>query len=287
LYSLVSSSVLASDLMRQPLGGELLDLFARAMRLTEDELGLLARAGDDGRAAQRARVRTRAYEVAALRPTLLDRVAAAGEAVQSGTVGTGTTDMLAGASHADLGELTALLSGGILGWAGPEYADGVQAVTDGLAALWCAPELELADALLLGQPWQRLIAQPEERPLAVVDLGPQGAQLRALVLRIAQLDPFALDRVAVASRAYSTWAADLHSASWAAHLTGRLESVAHAQLAAAGMLMAAPRLRQVSMPLRVEALRGIAAAVQATAVADLLFDAVADRLLAPWGYALP
>jgi hypothetical protein len=163
------------------------------------------------------------------------------------------------------------------------HPSAVSVVVDGVAAAYARSELSIAAYARLGGAWSQL---HRDRPTALPGddtLGPYGAALRELVERLARCDAddFArLERAATSARtAGADWARAMHTATWAAYLSGRLRPAARAQLAAT-RAVALAGLTPLGASCGV--MRVVTAATQALVVADLLDAATYTELVAPW-----
>lgn len=286
MYSLVSPSVLGFDLVRSEDGSPVAHLLERVLTLTPADLGVLAGAYVDAPSHREAR--DRALQLAAARPRLAQVLRPALGAAADGLVGA-AYDVLVGSGLGSPVHLVHLVRHDILDWTW-ERTGGVatrtstaaraeSVVTDALLAASLTHELPAGDRAQLAGPWR---AAAQGLPGRVADLGPQGEQIRAALRCLTRL-PADLVLGALGGddggpRVPGSWSADVHEATWAAHLTGRLRVAASAQL----------RLVEVVLGLGLDpgvlaehAWQQLSGAVQAMVVTDVLEDATATRLTAP------
>ncbi len=280
LYSLVTPSVWLGDAAARP-GGALLPVLREVFLLSPDAAPALvlatAEIPADELSAAWAAVRQ-----ASSRETLLEHALSQAGAALDGVrdavaLPPGSAAALACAPFAPVEDLLAMLTRERLPWpedaepdpaqspVGPAVAEQARpAVAAAVAAAWCGPGLG-DDGQLLRHAWQQAQARASRW---TVDpgrlLGPGRAQVEDVV---ALADQAPLEALAGLSRAPSQhWAALMHEAAWAAHLSGRLRPVALAQLEVACAL--APR---VSDPvLRRTALQVLSGAATAAVLADVL-----------------
>ncbi len=283
-YSLVSAATIGFDLVRLPGGPDVATVLLAGLGARPDHLHGWAAAHPvvSGSAAQRTRWADRSVRVREL--------AAAGVP--------GLRDVRAGHTRSEA--LVMLLEQGMLGDAaavervlrddvlGPESA-AVAAVPPEVARL--AADV-LADAAVAG--WaaatlpdrdRRALAQVLDRvgPVPLPDLGPATTALLGMLEHLAAADPVVLGRWRVAvdevRDTRQDWAAAMHGASWAAHVSGRTRALA------AAVLAAVPAFRTAGFTPG-DGARGVwnavAGCVQGVAMADLVDGAALDQLLLPW-----
>jgi hypothetical protein len=244
-YSLVSAATLGFDLVRLPAGRQVADTLLTGLLATPDTLRCLAAvhparglpAASRGTIAVRAR---RARELAAavpqvrrlgaeVRDATAERAAVLVAQLEQGTIG-------------DVPTLERLLRDDVLG---PEseactavHEDDAAAAADVLAdaavGWWAAGVLPPLVRRVLTEPLERADVPPADP--ALVDLGPASPQVRELLAGVAGLDQDGRTawRVAVEAgrNAHRPWAAAMHEASWAAHVSGRTRTLAVAQMLA-------------------------------------------------------
>ncbi len=286
-YSLVSAATLGFDLVRLPAGRQVADTL-----LT----GLLADAGTLDRLAAVHRSRgmppeqrgvlavrgRKARELAASVPSVRGIGASAGDRtallvaqLEQGTIGDAPTlerllrDDVMGPEHPAVGAARPET---------PEAATDVLA--DAALGWWAAGVLPPLVRRELTEPLERAGEPPADA--AAVDLGPSSPELRDLLAGLRELDSAgrAAWRVAVdAGRdAHRPWAAAMHEASWAAHVSGRTRTLATAHLLAVrAFLDGGFDGRDGAHGLW----NAVAGCVQATAMADLLDARSAAVLTAP------
>lgn len=303
-YSLVSAATLGFDLVRLPAGGQVADVLLTGLGADAVTLHRLAAghpsAGcpDAERAALAVRAR-RAHELAAggvpqLRDVtgrtgkdddpVDDRSARLVALLERGTIGNTPAlerlvrDDVLGPEHqvvADLDPAVATLAADVL--------------ADAATGWWAAEALEDTVRRELTGPYATVAAwEASPRP----DLGPAGPVLAQLLDELRGLDESGRRRwrLAVdAGRAQRRpWAAAMHGAAWAAHVSGRTRALAAAQL------MAVPAFVDAGFSARDGAegvWNALAGCVQGLAMGDLLDEESLAVLGAPWtmvtGRSLP
>ena len=290
-YSLVSAATLGFDLVRLPAGGQVADVLLTGLGADAPTLHRLAAAHpaaalpEHERAARAVRAR-RAHELAASGvPQLRDMTDPGGpEAGRSarlvallerGTIGNTPAlerlvrDDVLGPEHqvvADLDPAVATLAADVL--------------ADAATGWWAADALDAPVRHELTAPYATASAwEPGPRP----DLGPVAAGLAELLGEVRALDETGRRRwrLAVdAGRAQRRpWAAAMHGAAWAAHVSGRTRTLAAAQL----MTVAAFVEGGFSPRDGAEGVwNALAGCVQGLAMADLLDEESLTVLGSPW-----
>jgi hypothetical protein len=284
MYTLLGASVLGFDLVRRPGGGAVASLLVEAMALEATDLPLLAKA----RPLAMLSGSERAEVSGALERSPV--VAAMGEVsrlVASGQV-TEALHLIERAPMAGLGDLLSCVRTDVFDWTWHEGAaapvqdeearTAVEVVCDALVAAYHAPELRGGLTEQLVEPWA---AAQQLLPRRTVPLGPCEQELVLILDGLSNLDADGLVRLqqaGQAARALGGWSTAMHSATWAVQLSGRVREAAAAHLRAVRVLVDAG----VSPS---DAARGVwnlvSGAVQATAAADLVDDATAERLVDP------
>jgi hypothetical protein len=293
-YSLVSAATLGFDLARLTAGGRVADVLLTGLGADADTLGRLAAAHPSaGRpAAERAALEVRArraHELAATGvPQLRDvpgavagadvRAARLVTLLEQGTIGNTPAlvrlvreDVL-GAEHAVVATLDPDL-----------VARAADVLADAATGWWAADALDPAVRLELTAPYTTataLVAPP--RP----ELGPATAGIAELLGAVRTLDEAGRRRWRIAVDAVRAqrrpWAAAMHGASWAAHVSGRTRILAAAQL------MAVQAAADGGFTAR-DGAEGIwnalAGCVQGLAMADLLDEESLAVLGEPWALA--
>jgi hypothetical protein len=268
VYSLVNIATLVRDLARHPRAERVATELLRAFALGPAELEALDRVRYDADA--QARRRAAVLEADAARPRALHVLAAArGFADDLGIDAyVAAVDVLEQASIGDLEALARFVRDDVLteAWAvDTDVADLVVArrpvaldvVVDGVLGTFAGDD-ELA------APWLRWAADH--------GIAPEATAWPHVIRAAGQLRPGV-----VVAPAPAEWAARMHDACWAVHLTGRERAAAVTQLHALRVLARAwapapPPLRVVSMT---------AAAVHGTVVADVLDGATATAMSQP------
>lgn len=285
VYTLVSASVLALDLVRHPCGAAVADAADRVLALTPHDVHALARCAADDEV--RAQVRDRLLAAGAVEPRmstlLLGRRPLVADGVPVAADVRALADVLSETLLGGLADLLALLTreGPLADPALPPA--GVQVALDAVTAAWAGrgpSGARVADVFVLSAPWHA--GAPLPPPLPDMRYGGAERDLRDLLDDVARLSPERWRRVeqAHAHRSLAgSWSSAMHEASKKAVDAGRLLPVARAQLAAARAL----RLSAVSAS---AAGRGgamaVVAAVQALCVRDRLDAATARTLTAAW-----
>jgi hypothetical protein len=299
-YSLVSAATLGFDLVRLPAGGQVAEVLltglgADAATLHRLAAGHPAAGRPDAERADLAVRARRAHELAAAGvPQLRDMSDAGGDAadrsarlvtlLERGTIGNTPAlerlvrDDVLGPEHsvvADLDPAVATLAADVLAdaatgwWAAEALADPVRQELTGPHATVAA--------------WE---------PLPRPELGPAAPALAELLDAVRALDETGRRRwrLAVdATRAQRRpWAAAMHGASWAAHVSGRTRTLAAAQLLAVSAFTDggfSPRDGAEGV------WNALAGCVQGLAMSDLLDEESLTVLGAPWqmvtGRSLP
>jgi hypothetical protein len=299
-YSLVSAATLGFDLVRLPAGGQVAEVLltglgADAATLHRLAAGHPAAGRPDAERADLAVRARRAHELAAAGvPQLRDMSDASGDAadrsarlvtlLERGTIGNTPAlerlvrDDVLGPEHsvvADLDPAVATLAADVLAdaatgwWAAEALADPVRQELTGPHATVAA--------------WE---------PLPRPELGPAAPALAELLDAVRALDETGRRRwrLAVdATRAQRRpWAAAMHGASWAAHVSGRTRTLAAAQLLAVSAFTDggfSPRDGAEGV------WNALAGCVQGLAMSDLLDEESLTVLGAPWqmvtGRSLP
>ncbi len=293
-YSLVSAATLGFDLVRLPAGGQVADVLLTGLGADAGTLGRLAAAHpahgrpDAERAALAVRAR-RAHELAATGvPQLRDVPAAVAGAdvrtarlvtlLEQGTIGNTPAlvrmvrDDVLGAEHAVAATLD------------PELvARAADVLADAATGWWAADALEPAVRRELTAPFataSALGAPP--RP----DLGPDADGVGELLDAVRTLDEAGRRRWRIAVDAVRSqrrpWAAAMHGASWAAHVSGRTRTLAAAQLTAVQACLDGGFTARDGAEGVWNALAGC---VQGLAMADLLDEESLAVLGEPWALA--
>ena len=289
MYTLVSASVLALDLVRHPSGAVVADTVDRVLALSADDVRHLAtcmpaEAADD---PQRTAARARLLEACAEEPRMARLMLGVRRVVADGLPGPDEArtiaDVLSETLLGGVADLLAMLRRELPLAAATLPPDGVQVALDAVIAAWAGRGREGAhvpDAFLLSSPWNA--GAPLPPPLVGADYGGAGRDLRDLLDAVARMTPERWSRVEKAHATFSletSWSTSMHKASRVATECGRLNAVARAQLSAARAL----RLSGVSTS---QAGKGsamaVVAAVQALCVRDQLDAGTVRALVGPW-----
>jgi hypothetical protein len=178
-----------------------------------------------------------------------------------------------------------LLRRDILGPDHPHALDRVvgeaatEVLVNALVGAWAVDRLPAAAFDEMMEPYRQAVAA---HPLQLPELGPAGPQLTELLVSPLHNGPAIAARWAAVTTQppdSARWAQVMHRGCWAAHLSGRIRTVAAAQLLAVQAFATAQ--------LGPRELGGglwnlFAGAVQATVVADLLDEDTIDALEGPW-----
>ena len=280
VYSLVSASVLGFDLTRLHGGPATAELLLRALCLNRADLPVLAAClpGEDLRAPLWLQVEQAIAGLPSL-STLADQADQAAALVRLERAPIGTADGLLRLVRHDVLRWT---------WTGTGRSAVQDVVAERATAVLCDAVVAsyLADALpvavrrRLGAGWVAAVRRLPVGP--PVDLGPHHYEVSALLQKVSALRPAdaaRLERAALHSRRRpENWATAVHSASWAAFLSDRVNTAAAAQL----LLVQALDLSTVPVPVRASgAWNLLSGAVQALVVRDLLDSPTAHKLLSP------
>ncbi|GAA4730474.1 hypothetical protein GCM10023328_06740 [Modestobacter marinus] len=297
-YSLVSAATLGFDLVRLPAGGQVADVLVAGLGADAATLHRIAAAHpaagrpDDERAALAVRAR-RAHELAAggvpqLRdltdPGGDDRSARLVALLERGTIGNTPAlerlvrDDVLGPEHQVVADLDPAVA-----------AQAADVLADAATGWWASDALDAPTRQELTGPFATATAwEPGPRP----DLGPAAAGVDAFAAELRGLDEAGRRRwrMAVdAGRAQRRpWAAAMHGAAWAAHVSGRTRTLAAVQLMTVGLFAEAgfsPRDGAEGV------WNALAGCVQGLAMADLLDEESLAVLGGPWamvtGRSLP
>ena len=296
-YSLVSAATLGFDLVRLPAGGQVADVLLTGLGADAATLHRLASGhpaagrNDDERAALAVRAR-RAHEQAATGVPQLrhldvrdaDRSARLVTLLERGTIGNTPAlerlvreDVL-GPEHAVVADLDPAVT-----------TLAAEVLADAATGWWAAEGLpdpvrhELTGAYATVAAWE---------PLPRPDLGPAAPALAVLLDELRDLGEGGRRRWRLAVDATRTqrrpWAAAMHGAAWAAHVSGRTRTLAAAQVTAVSAFLGGGFTARDGAEGVWNALAGC---VQGLAMGDLLDQQSLQVLGAPWqlttGRALP
>ncbi|SDN82707.1 hypothetical protein SAMN05660199_00772 [Klenkia soli] len=284
-YTLVSAATLGFDLVRLSGGPDVAAVLLAGLGAGPEHLQGWAAQHPvaTGTASQRTRWAERSTRIRELAtagvPGLRsldappqDRTAALVALLEQGTIG-------------DAAALERVLRDDVLGAGstsavavGPDVRDlAAEVLSDAAIAAWGGPAVPEEDRRAARR------AVDHVRPVPLPDLGPSAEALHAALDRVAGFDELARGRWRVAvdevREGRRDWAAAMHGAAWAAHVSGRTRALAAAQL------MAVRAFRESGFTAG-DGARGlwnaVAGCVQAVAMNDLLDGASLDQLLLPW-----
>ena len=289
-YSLVSAATLGFDLVRLPAGRDVAEVLLTGLDAGVADLHRLAAAHPaEGRSREQRGVLAvrsrRARELAAAVPHV--RTATAG----LGAVGTDRTallvDQLERGTIGDAPTLERLLREDVLG---PEHealarvgeevaAAAADVLADAVVGHWAAEVLPPLVRRELVSPFARAELPPRTTP----DLGPATSGVLDLLAHLRTLDDAGRERwrsaVDEGRSDHRSWAGAMHEAAWAAHVSGRIRTLATAQL------MAVQAFLDGGFSGR-DGARGlwnaVSGCVQGLAMADLVDDRSVELLQLPW-----
>ncbi|MCZ2821508.1 hypothetical protein O2V63_14280 [Modestobacter sp. VKM Ac-2977] len=298
-YSLVSAATLGFDLVRLPAGGQVADVLVTGIGADAATLHRIAAAHpaagrpDGERAALAVRAR-RAHELAAGGvPQLRDLTDPGGGDDRSARL----VALLERGTIGNTPALERLVRDDVLGPEHPVVADldpavaaqAADVLADAATGWWASDALDAPTRQELTGPFATATAwEPGPRP----DLGPAAPGVAAFFAELRGLDEAGRRqwRLAVdAGRAQRRpWAAAMHGAAWAAHVSGRTRTLAAVQLMTVGVFAEAgfsPRDGAEGV------WNALAGCVQGLAMADLLDEESLAVLGGPWttvtGRSLP
>jgi len=280
MYSLVSAPVLGFDLTRLPGGAATAEVLLRGLCLTAEDLSILAQRLPDGdvRGPLWLAVESADRQMPTLRGIAEHEDPNHAMAlVQRAPVG--TLDGLLNCVRHDVLSWTWTKVDGVTGQnETAERATGVlcDAVVSAYLRDQLAPEVRRGLAGGWVAAVRRLPANPP------IDLGPHHYAVTSLMERVRTVSSADVARMMRASedgrRHPSGWSSAAHSASWAAHLSGRIRTAAAAQF----LLVQAVDTGAVPLADRAGGVWNLlSGAVGALVVRDLLDTSTAHRLLAP------
>jgi hypothetical protein len=293
-YSLVSAATLGFDLVRLPAGRSVAAVLLTGLGADVRMLSSIASAHPGrGLSAEERGLR-------AVRSRRARLMAADVPHVRSATAGLGDTDrtavLVAQLELGTIGDaptLERLLREDVLGRehlaAGflidDEWAEASDVLADAAVGHWAAGVLPPLVRRELTGPFDRVLGGGAVTSLPAIgaDLGPAGAELIALLDSVRALDDAGRARWRMAvdeGRAdHRPWATAMHEASWAAHVSGRIRTMAAAQLHAVQAFLDGGFDRHDGAAGVWNALAGC---VQGIAMCDLLDESSLTVLRAPW-----
>jgi hypothetical protein len=296
MYSLVSPSVLCMDLVRHDNALGVLDVLDRAITLGPADVASLESAHRDDDARDRAWAEVE--RVCGDAPKLSDAVAAVRQTIADAgfdsVIESGFAEKLSRTPMFGLPHLLSMVRNDILDWTWERSREisvcrhpaAAAVVVDAVAAAYVRDRLSIQTYARLGGPWAGLhFGVPTALPAAGDSeaFGPQGRRLRDLVEQLARLtaeDFLTIEQIANTARTAGTdWSKLMHSATWAAYMSGRLRPAARAQIAATRALLLAGL---TPMAAATGVMRVVTGVVQAVVVTDLLDTRTYDELVSPW-----
>ncbi len=291
-YSLVSAATLGFDLVRLPAGRSVAEVLLVGLSADAGDLVRFA-AGHPGRGLESAQrgvlaVRSRrAREMAAAVPHIRDAASGAEAAavlvaqLEQGTIGDAPTlerllrDDILGREHPAAGTLDP-----------DSFAEAVDVLADAAVGFWAAGVLPPLVRRELTAAFDRVLdgGPPTGEPSAGLDAS--AADLHTFLASVRGLDDAGRAQwraiVAEGRAERRSWAAAMHEASWAAHVSGRTRSLAAVHLQAVQAFL------DGEFDLHDGAAgvwNAVAGCVQGLAMADLLDEGSLAVLLAPWNRA--
>ncbi|MGY1843920.1 hypothetical protein [Modestobacter sp. SYSU DS0875] len=307
-YSLVSAATLGFDLVRLPAGGQVADVLLTGLGADAATLHRLAAAhpGAGRPAAERAEMAVRArraHELAAAGVPQLRDVPGnvpgnvPGGADEGGERNARLVALLERGTIGNTPALERLVRDDVLGAEHPVVADldpavaavAADVLADAATGWWAAEALDRPVRQELTAPYAAATAlEPAPRP----ELGPATAGLAELLGEVRELGEAGRRRwrlaVEVGRSQRRPWAAAMHGASWAAHVSGRTRTLAAAQLTAVTAFVESGFTSRDGAEGVWNALAGC---VQGLAMSDLLDEESMAVLGAPWamvtGRSLP
>jgi hypothetical protein len=262
VYSLVSSAVLAQDVLRHPYAARLAEAVDRVLALTPDEVVALGAPAPE-------QVRRRVLDTCSARP----RPSSAAVEPSDGTERERTVDVLHGALLGSLEDLQDVLLREQPLLSAP--AGARQVAVDQVAVAWAGPAATLPDAAALLAPWEAVLP-PVGPPLGEV----AGPALRDLLDETVSRSPAQWARTVAAHAAHRgdrRWSLAMHEACRVAWVHERLPGVARAQLAAVRALA----LSRTDASLSAVGM-AVTAAVQGLCTADVLDEVTLATLMNDW-----
>lgn len=290
-YTLVSAATLGFDLVRLPGGRAVAEVLLSGLAADAEGIARLAAAhparglSRDERGVLAVRGR-RARELASGVPHV--RSAAGGAATDRAAV---LVDQLERGTIGDAPTLDHLLRGDVFG---PEHPlagqldpavldEAVDVLADAAVGYWAAGVLPPLVRRELTAAFDRVADAGPVPGRADLDLGPSTTEVHTFLAALGTLDRAGRARWRAAvddGRAEQRpWAAAMHEASWAAHVSGRTRALAAAQLCAVQAFIDGGFDRHDGAS---GAWNAVAGCVQSLAMADLLDRAALEVLQAPW-----
>jgi len=288
-YSLVSAATLGFDLVRLPAGRSVAEVLLVGLNADAGDLARIA-AGHPGRGLESAQrgvlaVRSRrAREMAAAVPHIRDAASGAEPAallvaqLKQGTIGDAPTlerllrDDILGPEHPAAGTLD------------PDtFAEAADVLADAAVGFWAAGVLPPLVRRELTAAFDRVLdaGVPAGEPSAALD--GSAADAATFLASLRGLDDAGRSQwravVAEGRAERRSWAAAMHEASWAAHVSGRTRSLAAVQLQAVQAFLDGEFDLHDGASGMWNAVAGCA---QGLVMADLLDEDSLAVLLAPW-----
>jgi hypothetical protein len=279
MYSLVSAPVLGFDLTRLGGGSATAEVLLRSLRLSVDDLPVLAeQLPDEGiRGPLWVDVESASRKMPSLKGLSQDDPAGALALVERAPIG--SVDSLLTCIRYDVMAWTWQGSGRDAQQS-PDASAATALLCDAAVASYLRDVLDDTSRRMLGAGW---VSAVRKLPVgAPIDLGPHHYAVSSLLDRLRSIRPAGLTRLTQsaddARRNAGGWSPAVHSASWAAYLSDRVRTAAAAQM----LLVQAIDTGAIPLSDRAGGVWNmLSGAVQALVVRDLLDTATAHRLLAP------
>jgi hypothetical protein len=259
----------------------LLALVHEVMLLDDEAVPAIVAAAAEVNQAQLDLARRAALEACAGEETIGDVLRRADDALlDSAETGAdpapGTADAIATATFGDLSSLLRFVGDEALELrpARQPVAPIVQAtVRDVLLSVWASNRIEPELVQVLAYAWRTARTRaPRWSADRRETLGPQVGEITLTCAQLRRMSPGQLERLLEAHSQVAGWPELMHSAAWAAYLSGRLRAVTVAQLAGgAAVLHSAGRAGWPAARVR-SLLAPVCGAVTAEVLADLLDD---------------
>ena len=293
-YSLVSSATLGFDLVRLSAGRQVADVLLAGLGADAAALTRYAahHPGETRPAAERLAAAVRGRKAREIAATAVPQLRTGDLGADTGA-GSREEALVALLERSTLGNaptLERLLRDDVLG---PEHTAltdvdeqvrdrSADVLADAAVALWAVDALPPVVFRDLVAPY-RAAAEAGAALAVAQDLGPATDTLQTMLAGVRGLDAVGRGRWRVAvdevRDARRPWAAAMHEASWAAHVSGRTRALAVTQLLAVQAFVDGGFTASDGAQ---GAWNAVAGCVQGVAMADLLDEASLQVLLAPW-----
>jgi hypothetical protein len=287
MHSLLNASTLGFDLLRRPGGAEVGALLATALGLVEGDLPDLAAAHqhDADRTAAWAQVIAIESSAPTMRVAMRDAVALCADPERYGAA----TRLLERTAIGNLDGLLRCIRTDIFDWTwdargavalrDEQAARAVSVVCDAAAGGYHDAGLPAAAVRRLRAGW---VTAGHQQSHPVTEAGPADDPVGQLLGRLRRLDATGRQDLrtaaARAARSGMSWAEDMHEATWAVHLSGRVRDAAGVQLQA---LQPFERAGLGAADAAAGVWNLVSGALQGLVVRDLVDDGALERLVDP------